>query len=180
MRVCARSDCSLPAAAILAYDRVAQTAYLYAIDDPSKRTPGDLCDRHLRRLVLPRAWALDDRRDAAGNADPVVVSETPRTEKLRVVPAAALPTAKPRTAKPRTAKPRTAKSRSAARRKWAEVEPSLFETPASDVAALPADAVDEAAESSEPVWMPRFGPDTELDDVVDAQTPLLRRAFGGR
>src|SRR6266581_3762947 len=54
MRVCARSDCSSPAVAILTYDREAQTAYLYAVDDPSIRSPGDLCERHLRRLVLRR------------------------------------------------------------------------------------------------------------------------------
>ncbi|MDQ1466057.1 MAG: hypothetical protein QOH10_472 [Actinomycetota bacterium] len=73
-----------------------------------------------------------------------------------------------------TTAPRSEATRRAARRKWADAGPSLFETPASDVAAPRTDAAD-----SEPVWMPRFGPDTELDDVLDAETPLLRRAFGG-
>jgi Protein of unknown function (DUF3499) len=153
MRTCARSGCSSPAAVILTYDRVAQTAYLYSVDDPSTRTPGDLCQRHLGRLVLPRSWHLDDRR----------VAEVP-------VPAGAA--ARPE--KSRSAAPRPDATRRAARRKWAEAGPSLFETPASDVAASRPHAAD-----SEPVWMPRFGPDTELDDVLDAETPLLRRAFGG-
>jgi hypothetical protein len=159
MRVCARSDCSAPAAAILTYDRVAQTAYLYTVDDPATRTPGDLCERHLRRLVLPRSWCLDDRRETATQVDTSVAKKRParkpRSEKkLRAVPAP--------------------------HRKWAEVGPSLFDT--ADVAEI--EEIDEPAsaaepDAAEPVWMPRFGPDTELEEVLDANTPLLRRAFGG-
>jgi Protein of unknown function (DUF3499) len=158
MRVCARSDCSSPAAAILTYDRVAQTAYLFAVDDPTTRSPGDLCERHLQRLVLPRSWCLDDRREPVARAGSAL-ARTPRS----------------------TAKTARAK----AGRKWAEVGPSLFDAPASEdateaasVSAMTAVSSDEP-ESTEPVWMPHFGPDTELDDVLDAQTPLLRRAFGG-
>jgi hypothetical protein len=162
MRSCARSGCSSPAAAILTYDRVAQTAYLYSIDDPSARTPGDLCERHLGRLVLPRAWRLDDRRGDPTNAD-VAVAGRPgavpaRPEKLRAVP----------TEPARAA--RSAVRREPSRRKWAEVEPSLFDAPG---------AAPETV-TPEPVWMPRFGPESELDDVLDAKTPLLRRAFGVR
>jgi hypothetical protein len=163
MRVCARSDCSAPAAAILTYDRVAQTAYLFAVDDPTTRSPGDLCERHLRRLVLPRSWRLDDRREPAVQAG-TVLTRTPRS---------------------------TSKAaRTNAGRKWAEVGPSLFDSPAAAdatrvaaVAAItPITAVerDEREASTEPAWMPHFGPDTELDGVLDDRTPLLRRAFGGR
>jgi hypothetical protein len=163
MRVCARSDCSAPAAAILTYDRVAQTAYLFAVDDPTTRSPGDLCERHLRRLVLPRSWSLDDRREHTVEAG-TVHARTPRS---------------------------TSKAaRTNAGRKWAEVGPSLFDSPAAaharQVAAVaaitPITAVerDEGEASTEPAWMPHFGPDTELDGVLDDRTPLLRRAFGGR
>jgi hypothetical protein len=175
MRVCARSDCSSPAAAILTYDRVSLTAYLFSVDDPSKRTPGDLCERHVARLVLPRTWALDDRREKAATADAPALDAAPAE-------AAASKPAAPK--KKRSAKPKLRAVPSAApaapRRKWAEVEPSLFDGPANDVAApTEATPVEEEADSSEPVWMPRFGPDTELEDVLDAKTPLLRRAFGG-
>jgi hypothetical protein len=163
MRVCARSDCSAPAAAILTYDRVAQTAYLFAVDDPTTRSPGDLCDRHLRRLVLPRSWCLDDRRE------PTVPTGTVLT---------------------RTPRSTSRAARTNAGRKWAEVGPSLFDAETGDgatpevaaVAAItPITAVerDERPASTEPAWMPHFGPETELDEVLDANTPLLRRAFGG-
>jgi hypothetical protein len=162
MRVCARSDCSAPAAAILTYDREAQTAYLFTVDDPSTRTPGDLCERHLRRLVLPRSWCLDDRRENAAPTGGI------GSDRLRAVP---------------TPAPRTTAPRDPSHRKWAEIEPSLFDTPASDVAA-PAEAVEgepvKPEPATEPAWMPRFGPESELDDVLDAKTPMLRRAFGGR
>jgi hypothetical protein len=171
MRICARSGCSSPAAAILTYDRTTQTAYLYAVDDPSSRTPGDLCERHLSRFVVPRSWQLVDRR-----VDAPTVEAAPA---LRAVPApkpAREP--KPRAAKARAPKPRAAKPHAPTTRKWAEVGPSLFDAPASDAVA-PVPAVAEPA-PSEPVWMPRFGPDSELEGVLDAKTPLLRRAFGGR
>jgi hypothetical protein len=175
MRTCARSGCSSPAAAVLTYDRTTQTAYLYAVDDPSSRTPGDLCERHLSRFVVPRSWQLIDRRESAPveAATPLrAVSSTgpDREPKPRV--------AKPRVAKPRAAKAIAAKPRAVTTRKWAEVGPSLFDAPVHDVVApSPADA--EPA-PSEPVWMPRFGPDSELEGVLDAKTPLLRRAFGNR
>ncbi len=166
MRICARSGCSSPAAAILTYDRATQVAYLYSVDDPESRSPGDLCERHLSRFVVPRSWQLVDRRVSTPAA------EAPAA--LRAVPS---PRA-PRASKPRTAaKPRTATPHAPTTRKWAEVGPSLFDAPASDaVAPVAADA----EPASEPVWMPRFGPDSELDGVLDAKTPLLRRAFGNR
>jgi hypothetical protein len=147
MRICARSDCSSPAAAILAYDRTTQTAYLYAVDDPATRTPGDLCERHLSRFVVPRSWQLVDRRVGAA-APPAATAKARETD------------------------------RAPTRRKWAAAGPSLFDTPVSDVVTTAVPVTPEAA-PSDPVWMPRFGPDSELDDVLDAKTPLLRRAFGG-
>lgn len=160
MRVCARSDCSSPAVAILTYDREAQTAYLFTVDDPSTRTPGDLCERHLRRLVLPRSWCLDDRRDDAAHAD------ANGSDPLLAV------------AKPARLK---GAARDPSRRKWAEAGPSLFDTPASDVAAPVGGGEPTTTQpvSAEPAWMPRFEPDNDLDGVLDAKTPLLRRAFGG-
>ncbi len=162
MRVCARSDCSAPAAAILTYDRVAQTAYLFAVDEPTTRSPGDLCARHLRRLVLPRSWRLDDRREAAVPTG-TVLTRTPRSPSKG--------------------------ARANAGRKWAEVGPTLFDgrpgadaSQAAAVAEVTPIAVaerDERPASTEPAWMPHFGPDSELDDVLDDTTPLLRRAFGG-
>jgi hypothetical protein len=169
MRICARSGCSSPAAAILTYDRTTQTAYLYAVDDPSSRTPGDLCERHLSRFVVPRSWQLVDRR-----VDAPSVEAAPALRAVR----APRPAREP---KPRAAKPRTAQPHAPTTRKWAEAGPSLFDAPASDaVAPVPAVAEPAPSNPNDPVWMPRFGPETELEGVLDAKTPLLRRAFGGR
>jgi hypothetical protein len=178
MRTCARSGCSSPAVAILTYDREALIAYLSSVDDPASRAPGDLCARHLGRLVLPRSWQLDDRRERT--AEPEVTRREPRPEKkLRAVPRAAVPRAKtPRTKTPRTVTPRPSR-RAAPRPKWTEVGPSLFDAPAPDAVEPPAPH-DPTATPTSPAWMPRFGPDSELDGVLDAKTPLLRRAFGGR
>jgi Protein of unknown function (DUF3499) len=160
MRICARSGCSSPAAAILTYDREAQIAYLYSVDDPSTRTPGDLCARHLARFVLPRHWQLDDRRDESGEVEPdaAPVPATKRRERLRAVP--------------------NPDAGTSSRRKWTEVVPSLFDAPVNETVANTATDI-EADEPTGPVWMPRFGPDSELDGVLDAKTPLLKRAFGG-
>jgi Protein of unknown function (DUF3499) len=166
MRICARSGCNSPATATLTYDRIALVAYLATADDPAARQPGDLCERHVARLVLPREWQLDDRRGpTVREAEP---KRKPRAKKLRVVPDGPDP-AKPRA----TAKPKRARAAKPA--KWTEVGPSLFDT-----AAEPAPPIAAAADAdADPVWMPRFGPETD-DDVLDAKTPLLRRAFGGR
>ncbi len=167
--------------AILTYDREALIAYLSVADDPLARTPGDLCERHAGRLVLPRSWQLDDRRPprpdagsepaAAEVAPPeATAGESPR-KRLRAVPSRARRPATPREP----------------RRKWAAVEPSLFDSPATDTTAAAAGGAEApvAAEAvaepqADPVWMPRFGPDNDLEDEVDASTPLLRRAFGAR
>ncbi len=171
MRTCARSGCSAPAAAILTYDRDAQTAYLYPVDRTTARTPGDLCDRHARTLVLPRAWHLDDHRGAA-------------------LPAAAPPAPARRAGSaPKHRREPVPAGRDAG--KWAEASPSLFDAAPRDaerpgdhtrdaLAAAGADDVAGTDDAVAPVWMPRFGPDVDLDGDLDARTPLLRRAFGAQ
>jgi Protein of unknown function (DUF3499) len=181
MRTCARPGCSSPAAAILTYDREALTAYLFEIDDPATRAPGDLCQRHTARLVLPRGWQLHDRRAAAQEAvaEPAPAEPTPiakpRTKKLRAVADPASPAKAAHQATPKA--PRGKAPRAAARRKWADATTSLFDAPTSDTEKSTAAAEEPSA--TEPLYMPRFGPDSELDSVPDATTPLLRRAFGG-
>jgi hypothetical protein len=166
MRICARSGCNSPATATLSYDRIALVAYLVTANDPTTREPGDLCERHVARLVLPRQWELDDRRvTSESQAEP---KPAPRAKKLRVVPSE--PTA------PAASKPRPKRARTATKsQKWVGAGPSLFD---STPDAAPPRAVEDDVDVP-PVWMPRFGPETD-DEVLDAKTPLLRRAFGGR
>jgi hypothetical protein len=162
MRICARSGCNSPAAATLSYDRIALVAYLVTADDPATREPGDLCDRHVAKLVLPRQWQLDDRR-AAAQPESKPASK-PRAKKLRVVPSDP--------AAPKPVKAARATRARVAKTKWVEAGPSLFD--AGTETPPPADT------DGDPVWMPRFGPESDADDVLDAKTPLLRRAFGGQ
>jgi hypothetical protein len=165
MRTCARSGCSSPAAAILTYDREALIAYLYDVDDPSKRAPGDLCERHAARLVVPRDWTLDNRR--AGATAAPEPAPAPRAPKLRAVPSKA----------PRASSAKRATPRGKAHRKWVDADASLFDPTATDTAEPDVEPSEEPAEA-EARYMPRFGPESELGEL-DAKTPLLRRAFGG-
>ncbi|HEX4493776.1 MAG TPA: DUF3499 family protein [Acidimicrobiia bacterium] len=166
MRICARSGCNSPATATLTYDRIALVAYLADADDPAAREPGDLCERHVARLVLPRQWQLDDRRAASTSA----AASKPRAKKLRVV------RDESQTAKstPVATKPRPKRARATKAQKWTEVEPSLFDPPADSATAVTA-----ATAAGDHLYMPRFGPETD-DEVLEAKTPLLRRAFGGQ
>jgi hypothetical protein len=166
MRVCARSGCNSTATATLSYDRIALVAYLVTADDPTAREPGDLCERHVARLVLPRQWELDDRRAGTQGA----AKKPARAKKLRVVPSAS------EAATPRPAA-RPKRVRAAKPAKWNEVGPSLFDAPTE--AAAPTAPAPTPVDDGGHRYMPRFGPETD-DDVLDAKTPLLRRAFGGR
>ena len=176
MRPCARSGCSSPAVAILTYDREALIGYLVDADDASTRTPGDLCERHVGRLVLPRDWTLDDRRatkgleaDASEPASEAAPVAKPRRVKLRSVPTATSTTPGAKQKAPRAP----------ARRKWAEVEPSLFDAPTPEAPTPVEAAVAAEPDDDDARYMPRFGPESDLDEVLDAKTPMLRRAFGG-
>ena len=167
--MCARSGCSSPAAAILTYDREALIAYLHDVDDPSTRAPGDLCERHAARLVVPRDWTLDNRRAGAGAATEPTAS--PRAPKLRAVSSTA-----PRASSSKRTAPRGSKHR-----KWVDADASLFDAPPTDAAPIadePAVEPSDEPANTEARYMPRFGPDSELGEL-DAKTPLLRRAFGG-
>src|SRR5262249_59711871 len=80
------------------------------------------------------------------------------------------------------------------RKRWSEV-PTLFEAEAEaeadadagagGEAAVDIDAAGGAADEddtsdaarAEPAWLPRFASDDDLDGVLDADTPLLARAF---
>jgi len=178
MRTCARSGCNSPAVATLSYDRIALIAYLVDAGDPSAREPGDLCERHTAKLVIPRQWELDDRRASAAPPAPETAPGGAAATDAAAKPAKKLRVVKGDGAGTKPKPERAKKPRTAARAKWTAPEPSLFDSTAEPVAPVPV-ARDDA--ETEPVWMPRFTADEgELEGVLDAKTPLLRRAFGGR
>ena len=132
--------------------------------------PGLLCTRHADAMVVPKGWTLDDRRE------PV-----PRLFRVPERPVAAR---RPGDATARLRRPRP--------EDWAEL--ALFDepTPSPD---LPAPAplvepepvasgpeqdehVDAPGESAGAPWKPRFDRSDDLDGLLTARSPLLRRAFG--
>jgi hypothetical protein len=147
--LCARPGCGAPAAATLRFQPTQREAWLVDLDDNAARTEGDLCTRHASTLVLPRGWQLHDERTPVPDA-----------------PARAVP--------PRRAKPRASIAR--ARRRRARGD----DDPLPGLAAVPETNTEPDGVEPGPVAVPDAlsPPEREdLADALDAQTPLLRRAF---
>jgi hypothetical protein len=161
-RLCARPGCGAPAAATLRFQPTQREAWLVDLEDDAARTEGDLCARHAAGLVLPRGWNLHN--DLAAVRGESVAPRAP-ARRTRGAPVArvrgrrttatadelpglsALPDPEPETPV------------------VAEVAPEIAPEPEPDnePAPLVAPASPEASE--------------ELAETLDAQTPLLRRAF---
>lgn len=163
-RLCARPGCGAPAAATLRFQPTQREAWLVDLDDDSARTEGDLCARHAAGLVLPRGWQLHNGLS------------TSRTDTSRPLP----PPPRPR---------RAAVARTARRR---HVPTDAIELPGLSAVTDPEPVVEPVVESLEVVEVapvevgpepaPLIAPPTPeeaeaLSETLDAQTPLLRRAF---
>jgi len=150
-RLCARPGCGAPAAATLRFQPTQREAWLVDLEDDGARTEGDLCARHAAGLVLPRGWQLHNRLTSAR-------SET--SEPTR-------PAARPRGA---------AVTRAARRRRaptTATTLPGL-----SPIEETPPAAKLMVAPEPAPLVAPATPEESEaLAETLDAQTPLLRRAF---
>ncbi len=174
-RLCARPGCGAPAAATLRFQPTRREAWLVDLDDDGARTEGDLCARHAAGLVLPRGWQLHNSLTSAraATSEPAPVAPRvrrasgPRAARRRRAPsgAAALPGLGPvaEDDPAPVAKPRLVIAPAP------ESEPQ----PEPEPAAAPA-AVAEPA----PLVVPVSAEESEaLAETLDAQTPLLRRAF---
>ena len=62
-RQCDRPGCSAPAALVYRMVPERLVFWMAPIDDAADTDGGVICQRHADRLVLPRGWTLDDRRD---------------------------------------------------------------------------------------------------------------------
>jgi hypothetical protein len=147
-RLCARTGCSGLAAATLRFLPTQREAWLIDLDEEAARTEGDLCERHAASLVMPRGWQLhDQRRGARGGDAPTSPAPPLRRPALR------------------------------ARRGDLTAVPVQDDEPASSVEpeAEP-EAEAEAEMEAEPAAEPQVVGEA-LNDVLDARTPLLRRAF---
>jgi hypothetical protein len=147
---CSRLGCDKPAAAVFAFDARECLVWLDPIGDDG-RGAGMLCDLHADRMAPPRGWNLLDRR---------------RAESRLWIGRAAVGAAV-------TAPPRR-HERPARSRPLAAPGPRLpFDAPAARETTPPVRA-SEAARTS---WSPHDRPGPDLDQVLDARTPLLARAF---
>jgi hypothetical protein len=161
-RLCARPGCGTPAAATLRFQPTQREAWLVDLDDDDARTEGDLCARHAAGLVLPRGWQLHN--DLSAQRD----DSQPPTPPVRRARASIARARRRRSATTAVSLP----GLSAVTDPKPAVEP---EVPTATATAT-------ATEVAEPAIAPLVAeatPETtvELAETLDAQTPLLRRAF---
>jgi hypothetical protein len=165
-RLCARPGCGAPATATLRFQPTLRQAWLVDLDESAARTQGDLCRRHAAALVLPRGWELHDQRTSGPRlVEDVAVANRPIAN--------GLPTRRVRV-----------RRRAPAR----EPERAPDQLPGFEPVVVSngnGNANDHGAAGSRSVpaqFGANDGDEPELDDValntiLDARTPLLRRAF---
>jgi len=160
-RLCARPGCGAPAAATLRFQPTQREAWLVDLDDDAARTEGDLCARHAAGLVLPRGWNLHNdlaevRGEAAESRAPARRTRgapVARVRRRRDPPSAVELPGLSAVVDTKPARAPEPEPELATATTVDELEPAPLVAPAS-------------AEASE-----------ELAETLDAQTPLLRRAF---
>ena len=170
-RLCARPGCGAPAAATLRFQPTEREAWLVDLDDDAVRTEGDLCARHAAGLVLPRGWELHNDLSAGRDETTRPAPPARRARGASVARARRRRSATGTMELPglaavtRDPEPGTG---------WAPVgaparEPVVAPTPERKPEAAPAPAplVAEASEEA----------NVALAETLDAQTPLLKRAF---
>jgi hypothetical protein len=160
-RLCARPGCGAPAAATLRFQPTQREAWLVALDEA--RTEGDLCARHAAGLVLPRGWQLHN--DLATDRDPN--APVPPVRRARATSIA------------RTRRRRTANGAVPLPGLGALADPAPQPRPEPATRPEPASASASAGESEPVPLVAEVTPETSeaLAETLDAQTPLLRRAF---
>ena len=172
-RLCARPGCGAPAAATLRFQPTQREAWLVDLEDDAARTEGDLCARHAAGLVLPRGWQLHNDVAALRDDTSVPLSKP------------APPARRPREASiARARRRRTASTAvqlpglSAVAGPEVEAKP-LAVAPEPNPEPTPAPVVHEvrAPEPAPLVAVPSPETTEALAETLDAQTPLLRRAF---
>jgi len=177
-RLCARPGCGAPAAATLRFQPTQREAWLVDLEADAVRTEGDLCARHAAGLVLPRGWELHNDLSSV------------RDETTRAAP----PARRARGASVARARRRRAPSGAIELPGLAAVgrdpEPARAWTPVRGTTQVASPAPDEPAPESAPAPAPAPVPDSAplvaeataetnvaLAETLDAQTPLLKRAF---
>jgi hypothetical protein len=163
-RLCARPGCGAPAAATLRFQPTQREAWLVDLEDDGARTEGDLCARHAAGLVLPRGWQLHNSLTSARSETSEPARPAPRPR---------------RAAAPRAARRRRPPSTATALPGFGPIE-EIPPAPRLRVAPDPGPtrASEPAVADPAPLVAPATPEESEaLAETLDAQTPLLRRAF---
>ena len=148
-----------PAAATLRFQPTQREAWLVELDDDAARTEGDLCARHAAGLVLPRGWQLHN--DLAARARGATRA---RARRRAAAGAASIARARRRrTATTAVELPGLSAVARARARTPTPAEPRRRRRPPNR---RPRSSPTRRPEESE-----------ALAETLDAQTPLLRRAF---
>jgi hypothetical protein len=179
-RLCARPGCGTAAAATLRFQPTQREAWLVDLDDSAARTEGDLCARHASGLVLPRGWQLHDERTQRET----VVAPTPHAPRRVTTRGASVARARKRRTQrddPQlpdlVAVPAPESVPEPEQQPEPEPEAVVELVEVEVEVELEVEVVD--ADTSRPALEKEFSEPAreELNDALDAQTPLLRRAF---
>ncbi len=122
---------------------------------------GVLCRRHADAMVVPRGWFLDDRREPA-----------PRL--FRTPTDTTGPMARPRRRRAATATEPPVEQLEFG----SQLPPPVAPAPDEAVAAAVVEQ-GPAHDADHAVWRPAFDVDDDLDGLLEADSPLLARAFRG-
>jgi uncharacterized protein DUF3499 len=148
-RHCARPGCSAVATTTFTFDSDEKIVFLDAPNEGGARA-GELCARHVRALAPPRGWQVVDRRD--GNCPVPTPAPAAPSANTALAPAAPAPVPEPAVA-------------------------AVAQTARVSAEIAPGTTVYVAAPPPPTPWHPRFERGDSLGGVLEADTPLLSRAF---
>lgn len=167
-RLCERPGCSERGAIAYGFDPDRLLVWLTPLDpDADRMRAGVLCLRHADAMVVPTGWTLDDAREPKPRLfRPAQQARTPRPKRPRstvrpvevVTEQLPLPDAAPAG-------------------NIAGPEASLVDRTVARVTGV--SAMDDPDATVAMPWKPEFDEQDDLGGVLDAQTPLLARAFRG-
>lgn len=181
-RLCERPGCSDPGAIAYGFDGATALVWL-ALPEPNedRHRAGVLCLRHADAMVVPIGWTLDDRRDnaprlfhvseganATATATDLADGPVPTKRSRRRRPATSPAPDPDQLQLPDETLPLTGRPGDDDERESPTVAELVGTTGTADpdaTVAIP--------------WEPHFDDADDLDGVLDADSPLLARAFRG-
>ncbi len=172
-RRCERPGCSEPASVSFRFDARRRLVELFPGVTELENLAGALCRRHGDAMVLPRGWVLDDQRVAV-----------PRLFDVAGAPSRPEVTPKTRRRRRDTSATHSASDPSVNLFVVPEVPEVVGEAVGEavgeiTVADVAGEHPDAAADETRAIpWAPVFDPADNLGGMLDATTPMLRRAFG--